>query len=150
MKPHPPNTQGRARRKHRGEQGHPEEAESHPEEAERRKKDRKKIKIPRSDTNERKQTGRRERSVSAPKQDTLKDVIRIAMLKLRQRPPRYAGVGRSCSIAEAISWEMRSCDTIKHWGSATRSVDQYTHGRRLGQEKTKTNFEGGQEARALD
>ena len=25
-KPHPPNTQGRARRKHGGEQGHPEEA----------------------------------------------------------------------------------------------------------------------------
>ena len=40
-KPHPPNTQGRARREHGGEQGHPEEAESHPEEAERRKKDRK-------------------------------------------------------------------------------------------------------------
>ena len=39
MKPHPPNTQGRARRKHGGEQGHPEEAESHPEVAERRKKD---------------------------------------------------------------------------------------------------------------
>ena len=37
-KPHPPNTQGRARRKHGGEQGHPEEAESHPEEAERRKR----------------------------------------------------------------------------------------------------------------
>ena len=37
MKPHPPNTQGRARRKHGGEQGHPEEAESHPEEAEERK-----------------------------------------------------------------------------------------------------------------
>ena len=34
-KPHPPNTQGRARREHGGEQGHPEEAESHPEEAER-------------------------------------------------------------------------------------------------------------------
>ena len=36
MKSHPPNsgnTQGRARRKHGGEQGHPEEAESHPEEA---------------------------------------------------------------------------------------------------------------------
>ena len=28
----------RARRKHGGEQGHPEEAESHPEEAERRKR----------------------------------------------------------------------------------------------------------------
>ena len=40
MKPHPPNTQGRARRKHGGEQGHPEEAESHPEEAERRKRKR--------------------------------------------------------------------------------------------------------------
>ena len=40
-KPHPPNTQGRARREHGGEQGHPEEAESHPEEAERRRKDRK-------------------------------------------------------------------------------------------------------------
>ena len=39
-KPHPPNTQGRARREHGGEQGHPEEAESHPEEAERRRKDR--------------------------------------------------------------------------------------------------------------
>ena len=38
MKPHPSNTQGRARRKHGGEQGHPEEAESHPEEAERRKR----------------------------------------------------------------------------------------------------------------
>ena len=38
MKPHPPNTQGRARRKHRDEQGHPEEAESHPEEAERRRR----------------------------------------------------------------------------------------------------------------
>ena len=37
-KPHPPNTQGRARRKHGGEQGHPEEAESHPEEAERRRR----------------------------------------------------------------------------------------------------------------
>ena len=37
-KPHPPNTQGRARREHGGEQGHPEEAESHPEEAERRKR----------------------------------------------------------------------------------------------------------------
>ena len=40
MKPHPPNTQGRAR-KNRGDRGHPEEAESHPEEAERRRKDRK-------------------------------------------------------------------------------------------------------------
>ena len=43
-KPHPPNTvntQGRARREHGGEQGHPGEAESHPEEAERRWKDRK-------------------------------------------------------------------------------------------------------------
>ena len=39
MKPHPPNTQGRARRKHGGEQGHPEEAESHPEEAERRRRE---------------------------------------------------------------------------------------------------------------
>ena len=51
MKPHPPNTQGRARRKHRGDRGHPEEAESHPEEAERRRKDRKLeavLKIPRS------------------------------------------------------------------------------------------------------
>ena len=38
MKPHPPNTQGRARRKHGGEQGHPEEAESHPEEGERRRR----------------------------------------------------------------------------------------------------------------
>ena len=38
-KPHPPNTQGRARREHGGEQGHPEEAESHPEEAERREKE---------------------------------------------------------------------------------------------------------------
>ena len=38
-KPHPPNTQGRARRKHGVDQGHPEEAESQPEEAERRKKD---------------------------------------------------------------------------------------------------------------
>ena len=67
-KPHPPNTQGRARREHGGEQGHPEEAErrrkdrkregghpeeaeSHPEEAERRRKDRKLeavLKIPRS------------------------------------------------------------------------------------------------------
>ena len=27
MKAHPPNTQGRARRKHRGDRGHPEEAE---------------------------------------------------------------------------------------------------------------------------
>ena len=34
-KPHPPNTQGRARREHGGEKGHPEEAESHPEEAEK-------------------------------------------------------------------------------------------------------------------
>ena len=34
-KPHPPNTQGRARREHGGEQGHPGEAESHPEEEER-------------------------------------------------------------------------------------------------------------------
>ena len=54
-KPHPPNTQGRARREHGGEQGHPEEAESHPEEAERRRKDRKLeavLKIPRSNRNE--------------------------------------------------------------------------------------------------
>ena len=40
MKPHPPNTQGRARRKHRGEEGNPEEAKSHPEEAERRRRKR--------------------------------------------------------------------------------------------------------------
>ena len=32
-KPHPPNTQGRARRERGGEQGHPVEAEGHPEEA---------------------------------------------------------------------------------------------------------------------
>ena len=46
MNPHPPpNTHlcvlGRTRRKHGGNRGHPEEAESHPEEVERRKKDRK-------------------------------------------------------------------------------------------------------------
>ena len=41
-KPHPTqHTQGRARREHGGEEGHPEEAESHPEEAEKRRKDRK-------------------------------------------------------------------------------------------------------------
>ena len=45
MKPHPPNTQGRARRKHRGDRGHPEEAESHPEEAERRRKDPKRSQV---------------------------------------------------------------------------------------------------------
>ena len=33
-KPRPPNTQGRARRKHGGDQGHPEKAESQTEEAE--------------------------------------------------------------------------------------------------------------------
>ena len=36
--------------------------------------------------------------------------IRIAILLLGQRPPRYAGVGRSCSIADAISWGMRVWD----------------------------------------
>ena len=41
---------------------------------------------------------------------TLESEIRIAMLLLGQRPPRYAGVGRSCSIAESISWEMRACE----------------------------------------
>ena len=37
---------------------------------------------------------------------TLESEIRIAISLLGQRPPRYSGVGRSCSIAaEAISWE---------------------------------------------
>ena len=36
--------------------------------------------------------------------------IRIAILLFGQRPPRYAGVGRSCSIADAISWGMRVWD----------------------------------------
>ena len=33
--------------------------------------------------------------------------IRIEIVLLGQRPPRYTGVARSWSIAEAISWEMR-------------------------------------------
>ena len=36
--------------------------------------------------------------------------IRNAISVLEQHPPRLAGAGRSCSIAEAISWEMRECD----------------------------------------
>ena len=37
--------------------------------------------------------------------------IRIAILLLGQRPPRAVlVVGRSCSIAEAISWDTRACD----------------------------------------
>ena len=40
--------------------------------------------------------------------------IRIAILLLGQRPPRAVlVVGRSCSIAEAISWEGCSCDFIE-------------------------------------
>ena len=33
------------------------------------------------------------------------------MLLFGQRPPRYAGVGRSCSIAEVISWAPRRRDS---------------------------------------
>ena len=51
-----------------------------------------------------------------PKRDKprgeLESENRIAMLLLGQRPPHYAGVGRSCSIAEAIRWEMRACDLM--------------------------------------
>ena len=49
-------------------------------------------------------------------------------------------------IVEAISWEMRACDSMlarsDTGGRATRSVYQYTHGRGLGQEQAKTSFEG--------
>ena len=40
--------------------------------------------------------------------------------------------------------------TIQHRGRATRSIDHDTHGHRLGQNKAQTDFEGSQEARALD
>ena len=36
------------------------------------------------------------------------------LLWVRQRPLRYAGVGRSCSIAEAIRSELRACDVMLH------------------------------------
>ena len=40
--------------------------------------------------------------------------------------------------------------TIQHRGRATRSIDQDTHGHRLGQYKAQTSFEGSQEAGSLD
>ena len=40
--------------------------------------------------------------------------------------------------------------TIQHRGRATRSIDHYTHGHRLGQYKAQTGFEGSQEAGSLE
>ena len=40
--------------------------------------------------------------------------------------------------------------TIRHRGRATRTVDQYTHGRHLDQNEVETGFECSQEARALE
>ena len=40
--------------------------------------------------------------------------------------------------------------TTRHRGRATRTVDQYTHGRHLDQNEVETGFECSQEARALE
>ena len=82
------------------------------------------------------------------KVDTLKDEF-ASRCRSEDSALRATLVWEGHPIVEAISWEMRACDSMlarsDTGGRATRSVYQYTHGRGLGQEQAKTSFEGSQE-----
>ena len=50
------------------------------------------------------------------------------MLLFGQRPPRYAGVGRSCSIAEVISWAPRRRDSGGGRGCPVEHLNTFSMG----------------------
>ena len=78
---------------------------------------------------------------------TLENEIRIGMLLLGQRPPRYAGVGTWKVMVDGPSDQMvRRCvvcfRTIRHWGRATHSVDQYTWWCNMNAENARSKIPG--------
>ena len=78
---------------------------------------------------------------------TLENEIRIGMLLLGQHPPRYAGVGTWKVMVDGPSDQMvRRCvvcfRTIRHWGRATHSVDQYTWWCNMNAENARSKIPG--------
>ena len=84
----------------------------------------------------------------------LKDEFCIPMFCVRTAPSALCWCGKVMFDRRRDQW-VNACVrfhayTIRRRGRATCSVDQYTHGRRLGRNEAQTGFECSQEARALD